>query len=199
MGGVRKIAFHVPSKIEPRPPDVSTIISTTTINVSPQLPGKSSHDEQEEFEEEKAEEEEEEEEERFISSEELAQNRLSDRGVVDVACHLLLIYSLHSSFPPPSVRPPEMQEMSVFRGYSPGEPSLRLYIKNLSRQTTEQVHTSITYVRSLRHKPSRCLLYIYTALFVYFSSLPVPHVPTQDLRYVYGRYINWSSERQKTV
>ena len=105
MGGVRKIAFHVPSKIEPRPPDVSTIISTTTINVSPQLPGKSSHDQQEEFEEEKAEEEEEEEEEeKFISSEELAQNRLSDRGVVDVACPLLLIYSLHSSFPP-SLRP----------------------------------------------------------------------------------------------
>ena len=35
--------------------------------------------------------------------------------------------------------PLEMKEVSVFRGYSAGEPSLRLYIKNLSRQTTEQV------------------------------------------------------------
>jgi U11/U12 small nuclear ribonucleoprotein SNRNP65 len=129
MAGVRKIALHVPSKIQPRPPDVSAVVSTTTINVSSQLPGKSSRDEQEEYEEEKAEEEEE--EEKFISSEELARNRLSDR---------------------------EMQEMSVFRGYSPGEPSLRLYIKNLSRQTTEQ-----------------------------------------ELRYVYGRYIDWSSERERTV
>jgi U11/U12 small nuclear ribonucleoprotein SNRNP65 len=129
VAGVRKISLHVPSKIQPRPPDVSAVVSTTTINVSSQLPGKSSRDEQEEYEEEKAEEEEE--EEKFISSEELARNRLSDR---------------------------EMQEMSVFRGYSPGEPSLRLYIKNLSRQTTEQ-----------------------------------------ELRYVYGRYIDWSSERERTV
>ena len=97
MAGVRKISLHVPSKIQPRPPDVSAVVSTTTINVSSQLPGKSSHDQQEEYEEEKAEEEKE--EEKFISSEELARNRLSDRGVVHIACPLLLI---RSSFPPSS-------------------------------------------------------------------------------------------------
>ena len=32
-----------------------------------------------------------------------------------------------------------MRELSVFRGYSAGEPSLRLYLKNLAKQVTEQV------------------------------------------------------------
>ena len=36
-----------------------------------------------------------------------------------------------------------MKEMSIFRGYSAGEPSLRLYIKNLARHTTEEVVRSL--------------------------------------------------------
>ncbi|XP_054716083.1 RNA-binding region-containing protein 3-like [Uloborus diversus] len=48
---------------------------------------------------------------RFISLEELRRKRLSSR---------------------------EMRTMSVFRNYSPGEPTLRLYIKNLAKQVVEK-------------------------------------------------------------
>ncbi len=44
------------------------------------------------------------------------------------------------------LRPPfvhaEKQELSAFRNYSRGEPSLRLYIKNLSKQATEEVRAT---------------------------------------------------------
>ena len=33
----------------------------------------------------------------------------------------------------------EMKEEHVFRNYSPGEPSVRLYVKNLAKQVSEQV------------------------------------------------------------
>ena len=46
----------------------------------------------------------------------------------------------------------------MFSNYSMGEPSLRLYIKNLSRQATED-----------------------------------------DLHYIFGRYIDWTSEDEKNM
>lgn len=45
------------------------------------------------------------------------------------------------------------EEMSTFKNYETGEPSMRLYVKNLSKQVSEK-----------------------------------------DLKYIYGRYINWNSE-----
>jgi len=52
----------------------------------------------------------------------------------------------------------ERREEHVFNNYSMGEPSLRLYIKNLSKQSTEE-----------------------------------------DLHYIFGRYINWTSEDDKNM
>ena len=46
----------------------------------------------------------------------------------------------------------------MFSNYSMGEPSLRLYIKNLSKQATED-----------------------------------------DLHYIFGRYIDWTSEDEKNM
>ena len=137
----RKISLQVPSKIEPRPPDHSNVISMTTISAISQSQAERCHEETKvEEEEEREEEGEMVEGERFITSEELAQNRLSDRGRTNRRRN-------PQKFPDGSLdgcivvhtSPPEMQEMSVFRGYSSGDPSLRLYIKNLSRQATEQV------------------------------------------------------------
>ena len=39
--------------------------------------------------------------------------------------------------------PPEMDDLSIFRNYKEGEPSRRLYIKNLAKQVTEEVRTGI--------------------------------------------------------
>ena len=138
----RKISLQVPSKIEPRPPDHSNVISMTTISAISQSHAERCQEERK-LEEEKGEEEEAGEMgegEKFITSEELAQNRLSDRGRTNRRRN-------PQKFPDGSrngciavhTSPPEMQEMSVFRGYTSGDPSLRLYIKNLSRQATEQV------------------------------------------------------------
>ncbi|KAL8564091.1 hypothetical protein ACOMHN_034568 [Nucella lapillus] len=52
----------------------------------------------------------------------------------------------------------EMEELSLFRYYKEGEPSRRLYIKNVAKQVTEE-----------------------------------------DLHWVFGRYVNWDDESQKTI
>lgn len=49
----------------------------------------------------------------------------------------------------------ELEKMSVFKGYTPGEPSMRLYVKNLAKNVTEK-----------------------------------------DLEYIFGRYVDWSSDIQ---
>jgi U11/U12 small nuclear ribonucleoprotein SNRNP65 len=50
----------------------------------------------------------------------------------------------------------ELKECSAFKNYKEGDPSMRLYIKNLSRQVTDK-----------------------------------------DMRYIYGRYIDWSLESHR--
>ena len=67
----------------------------------------------------------------FISATELRKNRLSER---------------------------EMRDYSVFRNYDSGEPSSRLYIKNLHRRVTEK-----------------------------------------ELKFIYGRYVDWSNEIEKNM
>ena len=125
--------------MEPRPPSDQTVISIPTVHDAipplPQLPAQL-EGEGEERGRGRGEEGEEvdsaEETPKFISSEELAQNRLSEGGKPPpppsfrLACHPLPLS--------------EMKEVSVFRGYSAGEPSLRLYIKNLAKYTSEQVY-----------------------------------------------------------
>lgn len=129
---IKKISLNVPDKIDPRPLDQTNIVSITTINASlTNIRPLQPVAATTETSDEATQLEDDEEEEMFITAGELAQNRLTHE---------------------------EMQEMRVFRGYNPGEPSLRLYIKNLSKHTTEQ-----------------------------------------DLRYIYGRYIDWSDERQRNV
>lgn len=70
-----------------------------------------------------------------------------------------------------------MKEEHVFKKYSIGEPSLRLYLKNLAKQVEEKVcdHWTI-FVTFMQH----------IELFDFL----------QDLRYIYGRYINWSDEEE---
>lgn len=141
----KKIALHIPTKIEPHPPVQQTIVSIESNTLLPVVSGSGlsagaisiqrggGEVEEEEGGGEGGDETEDRDEERkFISSEELAQNRLPEHGKSSypspLPCHL----------PPPSL-PTELRELGVFKGYSPGEPSLRLYIKNLARQTTEEV------------------------------------------------------------
>ncbi|KAL7887728.1 hypothetical protein AOLI_G00054490 [Acnodon oligacanthus] len=52
----------------------------------------------------------------------------------------------------------EMKRMSVFKSYEPGEPTCRLYVKNIAKQVEEK-----------------------------------------DLKYIYGRYINTSSEEERNM
>ena len=52
----------------------------------------------------------------------------------------------------------EMRQLDVFKNYDPGEPTTRLYIKNLGKKTVEA-----------------------------------------DLRYVFGRYVDWNNEAEKTM
>jgi len=52
----------------------------------------------------------------------------------------------------------ERSKLDVFKNYSPGEPTTRLYIKNLSKKVTEK-----------------------------------------DLHYVFGRYIDWNEETEKSL
>ncbi|CAL1277928.1 unnamed protein product [Larinioides sclopetarius] len=56
------------------------------------------------------------------------------------------------------ISPKEMKTMSIFRNFSPGEPTFRLYIKNLAKQVDEN-----------------------------------------DLRYIFGRFIDRSSETDKNM
>jgi len=67
----------------------------------------------------------------FISSRRLRRGRLSER---------------------------ERSQLDVFKNYNPGEPTSRLYIKNLSKKATEK-----------------------------------------DLHYIFGRYIDWNSEAEKSM
>ena len=104
VAAAAKISMNVPSKIEPRPPpEDSTVVSMATSDSSfPQVFGKSSHVQKEADEEEEEEEEGEVGEgevgegERFISSEELARNRLSEKGCVQCSNCLS-----ESPLPPP--------------------------------------------------------------------------------------------------
>lgn len=41
----------------------------------------------------------------------------------------------------------ERQELAVFRSYNPGDPSPKLYIKNLARQVTEEVSVTTLFKR----------------------------------------------------
>ncbi|XP_072032771.1 RNA-binding region-containing protein 3-like isoform X2 [Amphiura filiformis] len=104
---------------EPSEPDMFTVnpplppeIPTTTEEPSGfgtfEPPPKPSEEEEQEDEQE---EEEEEEGTEYISRKELSKNRLSSR---------------------------EMKSMSVYKKYDPGEPTLRLYLKNLAKQVEEK-------------------------------------------------------------
>ena len=56
------------------------------------------------------------------------------RGIKGVRKREGTFFSTGSRFPGV-----EMRESSVFRNYDPGDPSMRIYIKNLSKQVTEEV------------------------------------------------------------
>lgn len=52
----------------------------------------------------------------------------------------------------------EMEALSVFRSYEPGEPNCRIYVKNLAK-----------------------------------------HVQEKDLKFIFGRYVDFSSETQRIM
>ena len=71
------------------------------------------------------------------------------------------------------ILPTELQEHSIFKNYSPGQPSMRLYIKNLAKQVTEKV--CLTHLSRVPSVACNCI-----------------HI--QDLKYVFGRYVDWTQE-----
>lgn len=71
----------------------------------------------------------------------------------------------------------EMKELPVFKNYSPGEPSSRLYIKNLSRHVSEEV----SKIRSSKVGHFSLIYFLFYSLifptslsfsFLYFFPLP---------------------------
>lgn len=94
----KKIALHIPAIIEPNPSNQQTVLSTAAINTaSPQLPvvgtGRASISAPVEDEEGGEERDEEEEAMKFISSEQLARNRLSKQGNLSPSSLLLTSFS----------------------------------------------------------------------------------------------------------
>ena len=74
-------------------------------------------------------------EEQFITLIELQSNRATTEGRPkrDIKQQFLLLYFL------------EIEENSAFKNYTQGEPSMRLYIKNLAKQATETVSYHYKY------------------------------------------------------
>lgn len=129
----------------------------------------------------------------FITADELKENRLTQDGMENTRehslrkkalapfpydtsflCHRLYtctgcvcIYTMYV--------PTDLSSHPVFRNYSRGDPTTRLYIKNLAKSVTEQVSTIV-------------------ALWFSLNS-----VATQDLTFIYGRYIDYSSEVHTTM
>ena len=50
-----------------------------------------------------------------------------------------MCYCMLASLAMLSLCPAEMKELHVYRNYSAGEPSTRLYVKNLAKQVDEKV------------------------------------------------------------
>ena len=50
----------------------------------------------------------------------------------------------------------ERQELAVFRSYSPGDPSPKLYLKNLARQVTEEVGVTARFKWIFNY----CIVYV---------------------------------------
>ena len=74
----------------------------------------------------------------FISTEELKANRLSEKGIL--RC---ILFQFPCRAETSIVLYLEMQEYSVYNKYSPGERSMRLYIKNLGKHVEEKVHVQM--------------------------------------------------------
>lgn len=105
----KKIALHIPTKIEPHPPVQQTIVSIESNTLLPVVSGSglsagaiSIQRGGGEVEEEEGggETEDRDEERKFISSEELAQNRLPEHGKSSYPSPLSSPLSTSSSFPP---------------------------------------------------------------------------------------------------
>ena len=69
-----------------------------------------------------------------------------------------------------------MKEEHIFRNYSSGEPSVRLYLKKCSQTSRWRGRVHVGAVMSPFLKRT-------------FDCI-------QDLRYIYGRYVNWSVEKE---
>lgn len=77
-----------------------------------------------------------------------------------------------------------MRQLSVFKGYEPGEPNCRLYVKNLAKQVTEKVMAS-------------CRLW---SVFVMWSVyLHIVLIFQQELKFIFGKFIHFSSETEKNM
>ena len=92
--------------------------------------------------------------------------------------------SLFSSLLPLSSKT-EIKRMTVFRNYKAGEPTCRLYVKNIAKQVEEKVGAEGALLDPLVHYR---FLFSVTSIFV-----------SQDLKYIYGRYIDPSSDAERNM
>ena len=71
---------------------------------------------------------------------------------------------------------PEMDDLSIFRNYKEGEPSRRLYIKNLAKQVTEEVRTGIkqSFIQHIMVNPASFLSFLFfSLLFAIFACMGI--------------------------
>ena len=69
---------------------------------------------------------------------------------------------------------PEMDDLSIFRNYKEGEPSRRLYIKNLAKQVTEEVRTGIkqSFIQNIMVNPASFLSFLFFSFLFCLPFLP---------------------------
>lgn len=86
-----------------------------------------------------------------------------------------------------------MKRISVFRNYEAGEPTCRLYVKNIAKQVEEKVGGCYPPLRHPGADPlpgTDC-----STSSVLNGSLFLP----KDLKYIYGRYIDASSQPERNM
>lgn len=104
--------------------------------------------------------------------------------------------------------------MSVYKNYEPGEPTSRLYVKNIAKSVEEKVGTFLyyrvdklsicmfslhTFASCLLLLPSNCISHLNTTLYMIYVDGSCLFSVLQDLKYIYGRYIDVSSEAERNM
>lgn len=87
----------------------------------------------------------------------------------------------------------EMKRISVFKNYEAGEPTCRLYVKNIAKQVEEKVGAFVAWNAPLFHDMNL------SSVIIRIPHSYFPFLCLKDLKYIYGRYINPSSEEERNM